>query len=185
MLGKKTFLAMALALVVFAAPASATAAEWIHTEEGPVTEGSEGFSGFVEFYAPSVASGIGCVVHTQLEITGASSAEVTGFEITTTTCEGKGLLTGCKVGGHGVSLPIPVDVAASSLTLTGYGVGLGFGGGCLVETIGFAIPEETAIPDNTEAIGSLAVSGTGVAGALLVTVSGTLAADNPGTYGIG
>jgi len=131
MLKKMTLLAMAVgALVAFAVPATASAADQWTYEDAVIpngTEVAESYEGFLQFTSPSpplpVHSTFGCQVTVVIAAEGTAGgtghAEVVEFNPTTTECTGTGVFTGCHLIGDTSNPPWTVDIHASDLKVTG------------------------------------------------------------------
>jgi hypothetical protein len=193
MLKKMMLLAgMALAVVAFAGPASASAAEWIHNVEGeevPAVSGeSEDFTGFAKFEVTVLeGTSFGCVVHAHVVLGGGSTANVTGFEITTSTCVGEGLLAGCELSAdQPTNLPWTVAINPTDFSIANVTLDNRFKEGCFFEEAQLKFPSITAVPNNRTEITTLTLSGAGedeLTG-LPLAASGVLTAYHPGTYGV-
>lgn len=112
MLKKMMLLAgMALAVIAFAAPASASALEW--TDDNAPFEGTieDTLSGKISFGNPAVgATKFGCIAHAGVTFEGGTGAdEGTGwldsFVPTTSTCVGEGSFAGCSLSEHETTIP--------------------------------------------------------------------------------
>jgi hypothetical protein len=118
-LKKMTLLAgMALAAIASAAPATASAQKtdgthWTNGTNHPVVGNGvtmqAPFEGFIDFTIPPpgvpVHSTFGCEVTGIVEVRGPTTAEITKFDPTTTTCVGTGIFTTCKLKAHTNNVP--------------------------------------------------------------------------------
>ncbi len=151
MFKKMMLLALAAAaLVAFAVPASASAAnEWIGNHEDTLT-------GKLSFGNPAAGqTKFGCETNTTLDVFGGTSTgEVTAFTPTTATCSGEGAFAGCTLTKDETTLPtvlgtsqVKVHItAATTMKLTtppGNPIVLHntYGGGCLIESSTLTVSE--------------------------------------------
>jgi hypothetical protein len=174
MLKKMTLLAMAVAAIAaFAVPASASAAtDW--TDNGAVVANgvdiSQGFEGKLQFAVSGVGT-FGCEVTIKITITGPTSAEITQFNPTTSTCVGTGAFEKCKLKSDKSTVPWTITNGATTLAVTAspltvfneYEAGCGVGATSdLVFEAGI-----TVTPTLVEGrITSLAIAGTSTSGAV-------------------
>jgi hypothetical protein len=185
---------MALAVVAFVAPASASAARWVHWEAGVETTVetiTEDFTGWAEFHPTGVAStNFGCEVHAH--VTGSTTAgvahgKVTSFEITTSTCKGEGGFTGCELKSHtntAAANPWTVHVNTNDFVITNVSIQNEYKG-CLVPPANLSFPEITAEPEpEATKINCLTISGAGLNISTAIEATGELCAYHEGTYGI-
>lgn len=192
MLKKMMLLAgMALAVVAFAGPASASAATWVHwngEEQETVSEITEDFTGFAKFeVTPAPGNNFGCEVHVHLSGTtgaGGAQGQVTAFEVTTETCVGEGAFGTCTLVADNSSVPWEVDVSSTDFTITNVEIENEYAN-CSIPPSHLVFGSITATPNNPTKINCLTISGTGVNnGTTPVTATGELCAYNEGTYGV-
>jgi hypothetical protein len=194
MLKKMMLLAsLALAVVAFAAPASASAQGTLFDGTTPIPTGNHitlETTGVISFDVPELASSFGCNSHPKVTLVSGhpSTGTVEAFNITTSECAGTGLLEGCVLANDTTNKPA-VDVSATVLTITNIEINNVFAEGCIVPGSKLTFPAVVATPDNTKSISSVKVSGNGVddVTGLLIEATGTLniAGGAAGTYGIG
>lgn len=168
MIKKLTLLAAAVAaLVAFAVPASASAAEWKFEGKGLTEMKTVKLSGPAGFTVGGGAAGAHAVLDATLTLEPGSTGTVT--ELTVTACTGTGQLAGLTCHGTPVALPWTVHCNADgSMTITG------------VHLTNVYTP--TGLVANTTLLGN--VVGTGVEGSLDEVVlegEGVTANGNPAT----
>lgn len=192
MLKKMMLLATAVAAVLaFAIPASASAAEWTHNEE-PLTENANvEFNGSASFLNAE-GTGIACsTAFAKVTLEPGDMGTVTAFGAVapTVNCPTTGLLKtlGCQVKEGGITpegLPWTIDVNANDFTITGVKITTDLEN-CILGSVTIE-GNVTATPDSTNPIHNVTLSGTlssSLGGS--VSVGGTLDASPSGTYGIG
>lgn len=195
MIKKMMLLAIAVAAVAaFAAPASALAGtHWIH-EGSTVSSFEEDYTGFASFDVNAFpGTSFGCVVHVHLSATQdttptTATGTITSFEVTTNTCEGTGLLTGCELENDTSNTNWHVVATATDLDITKTGgeieINNSYKAGCAVaaSTVKFASITATPTP-NIEEVECLDLSGSGSSALGAVAATGELCAYNGPTYG--
>jgi len=185
MFKKLMLLTMAVgALVAFAVPASASAAQWLDNGEPFSGDRTIELEGHAEF--TKGANGVTC---NQAKFTMTMQGEtdegsVTAFSVTnpTTECVGKGELAPCPPEQPDPeNLPWPVTVNANqTITVKHIQFKATF---LFCPAVQVAEGEMTLVPDNSEEIGTL--SGTGTAlGEVELNADLSVLGANAGTYGI-
>jgi hypothetical protein len=175
---------MALALVAFAAPATASALEWKHEGKKLAANASISFTGPVGF--TSAFGNVSCeTAHGTGVIKPGTTGTITAFD--GTNCKGSGLLTGCTVDDTALGLPWVTHITgAKTFSITGVKIKNVFTDDpfCVVDetTLEGSI---TATVDNAAAISSATLSGTLNSSLGTVNVNGTLQGTPAKTYGIG
>jgi hypothetical protein len=177
--------AAVLACLVFALPASASAAVWKHK--------GVNLAKFVELSLPggenfetevsSEWSGMNCEVKATMTTEGGSTAKITKYEIKSCGA-GFGKMKGCEVSTkEAKGLPWTVDVKTSDLVITNMRVKRTFKVGCAVAELDKTFTEMTVTLNTPTAITEMEFNGslTGYKAFGSWTVEGT----NNGTYGIG
>jgi hypothetical protein len=82
-------------------------------------EGQESYEGKLSFHAPPPFKGtFGCDVTVTVEAEGGTTATVTQFTPTTSTCAGTELFAGCKLKAHESSAPFAVHTTTTDLVIT-------------------------------------------------------------------
>jgi hypothetical protein len=206
MLKKMMMLAgMALMVAAFVGTASASAnTRWVHwtvnaeeaEEKTTVEEITEDFTGFAKFeVVGATGNNFGCNVHAHVHgytktnpTTGTKEAhaEVTSFEITTSTCKGEGVFATCELESHSNTAeekPWTVDVSTTDFVVTNVAIKNTYKN-CLVAPANLSFPEVTATPNNPEKINCLTLTGRGLNISTVVEATGTLCGYHEGTYGI-
>jgi len=191
MLKKMMLLAVSVAaLAAFAIPASASAAN-THWTDNDVVVGSgvnisAPFEGKLQFAAG--ASTFGCEVTTIINVTGPTSASITKFEPTTSTCAGTGAFAKCTLKAHTNNAPWSITNSLTSLSITKPEGNVTIkneydGEGCLVASSHLEFTKITATPTLNAGgtITSIAISGTSTAGAV---ASGSVAPESTPTLGL-
>jgi hypothetical protein len=148
---------MALAMVMLAAPAAASATEF--TDNGkPVEKGAE-FELSGEINVSSLGSGVACVAHSKFGFTSATTIDVTEYKITTNTCVGYGKYKGCAViGDKPTGLPWVGHVTVLGLLLTDPLVDYTFSN-CWTEKAQVEISSLEMEADSTKSIHDFTLSG--------------------------
>jgi hypothetical protein len=102
---------MALAAITFSAPASASALEWTDENASFGGEATDVLSGKLTFGNPAAGQiKFGCMVHLGIVAHGGTdTGTLESFNITTSTCEGEGVLTGCELKEDSVT-GLPADI---------------------------------------------------------------------------
>jgi len=192
---KKTILLASMASAAFTVPTMASAAGTLTHEGVPVPTNetvSAQVSGFVEIDLPALESGYGCEAEAEVElVSGHPSTGTSVLEIPSTdNCQGTGLLAGCELEAHESNGPFDVVAGANDFTVTNPGgvmtLSSAFDENCIVPGGEMTFAEVLVTPDNTESISSVTLSGEGVDDVteLALTVTGELAVEPAGTYGI-
>lgn len=155
---------MALALVAFVVPASASALTLKDSGAEVVNKEAE-LRGPISF--SSLGGGIQCEGDAKITVNG-QVVRVSSLTITTTTCVGSGGLAGCTVTGDSVTnIPWTIDVDATLLTITGVTIHNTLspttGKTCSPKTLKIEFAVVKATPDSTTAIHSVSISGEGAA----------------------
>jgi hypothetical protein len=124
---KRIILLAAMALVVLAVPASASAYTWGHNTYGPVTELEEGVT-LNEYYTGVIGFDFGysgiwipkggffCETTVQIEAEGPSAGRIVKFERDPNLCQGTGSWAGCelKSGSTNIADGWNIDVSSST-----------------------------------------------------------------------
>jgi hypothetical protein len=175
MLKKITLLAMAVgALVAFAAPASALAAtDWTHNGSvvSEPVDLTETFEGELRFFA-GVSDSFGCQVTVKATVTGPTSAELTEFNPTTSSCSGTGKFAGCVLIADSNNAPWTVTNGATTLSVTKTGGNVTvfneYEAGCSEATSHLEFTSVTVTPtlNGSGVITKLTISGTATNGAV-------------------
>ena len=176
------FASMALASVVFAAPASAVTSELYDVKDGKTVNNTEvevHLTGQASF--STLGSGIECTVHSTLKNTNGTTGDITKFEITTSTCHGFGSPFGnCVVNTDEVkNLPWLVHIVGHDFTITNVTIH-----GTLKNTPGKACAITENLLTFAEITGTPVVNGEGGITAVKLSGAGT-AKTNIGTFAVG
>jgi hypothetical protein len=177
---------MALALVAFAAPATASALEWKHEEKKLGANANLTFTGPVGF--TSSFGNVTCeTAHGAATIKPGDTGTINSFD--GTNCKGSGLLAGCTVvHDDDQGTPWAVKITGSkTFSISGIQITNQFTGFFCPVSHTTLEGNITATVDNAGAIGSATLSGTLNSSLGTVTVNGTLTAQGEAfkTYGIG
>jgi hypothetical protein len=191
---KKTLLlaGITLAATVFANPAGASGAVWLHEGTPLTTKVVFGLSGG-ELFQISEVDGMSCPAHATLLTEGGKTGKVTAFEISKKGCIGFGQFGECElVSAQALSLPWLVHVNASDLTITGGKIRRFFDAECPIEEVESTVAAITATLNEPAEITELEFFGSGTAHLTPESTVGysTVGAfevegANAGTYGIG
>ena len=115
---KLTLLAgMALAVVAFAIPASASAGAWQHNGAPLSGHLEQSYEGRLAFNT-GVNGQFSCQVTVTITAEGPNNAQIQEFEPTTGTCEGQIAFKGCELIHHTANLPWSVNNSANPVVVT-------------------------------------------------------------------
>ena len=198
MLKKMMLLAMSVgALVAFAAPASASAADvwtdWNGAEHATLEEGQtaeQAFEGVLSFSAnsPLGVSTFSCNVTVLVEAEGPAGGQITKFAPTTGSCSGNKIFTGCELVGDSNNGPWNIDVSTTPATVTKSGGNVTISNtysncafGLTGSHLEFTSVSVTPTLNGEGTITSLAISGTSTSGAV---ASGSVEPEEGLTLGI-
>lgn len=180
---------IAIVTVFLSFPAVASADQWYDKTEPITRDATVTFSGPIAF--GSEIGGVTCTAHAETTLTkGSDVAHIHSYAITTSTCVGSGLLTGCKTKSDISNTPwVATASTPNTLTLTKAGGNITrvteYEPGCIVGTVDFNFPSMTATADSGSAISTLTISGLGTSNLGEVEAMGTLTSSMPKTFGIG
>jgi hypothetical protein len=145
---------IALAAIMFSAPASATALEWTDNGEAFEGEAEDILSGEVFFGNPAAGqTKFGCEVHGDVIAHGITqTATLVAYEHTTAACEGEGIFAGCVlIEDSTTGLPADIHTAGTNtLTVTGpIVIHKVFEGHCPIEKTTLTISDYTLTLQNS------------------------------------
>ena len=191
MLKKMMLLAVSVAaLAAFAIPASASAASTHWTDNDVVVENGVNitapFEGKIQFTAGK--STFSCEVTTKILVVGPTTALVTSFAPTTSSCIGTVAFENCTLKAHSNNAPWTIVNNDANLTIlkpeSKITIKYEFDGtGCLVPSLHLEFSNITATPtlNANGTITSIAISGTSTTG---VVASGSVAPEGTPTLGL-
>jgi hypothetical protein len=183
-------LVLVVAVAALCLPAVASADQWADNGKaiGAGVHIGESYEGFVQFNAGAVGT-FGCDVTMLLDTEGPTSAFVTTFTPTTSTCKGTVAFAGCKAIADSTKTPWHVDNALTPLLATGVGGNVAFNfsfqaGSCagkqtqsFIEFLSVRLAVE-----GTNPITKLTISGTATSG---ISISGSLTPEFPAAPTLG
>lgn len=181
----------AVAIAVFAGPASASAAVWLHSGE-PLSEAKElSLRGGEVIQVP--AGAFLCNAEATMTTEGGSTAQITAYNVELSSCSGLlGEFNGCEVTAATVAnLPWDVTVNSADLTVEEVGISYSFDEACPIHEVETSFPEVTLTLEEPEAIRNFNFSQEGVGkadgeeGWLIDSGILQLPEEEFGTYGIG
>jgi hypothetical protein len=160
------------------------------THEGSFLAGPchESFTGVLGFSYGGFG-GFDCAVHSTVELT-AEGGTMVELGLTTETCAGTGVLTGCTLAEDQLDGSPTITPTAAAIDISGIVLTTSYGGTCPLTSAMLTVSSLTATPDNVEAISTLTLSGSYVldpssGGTLSSSLTGELEAASPETIGIG